>query len=353
MRLLPLLPLLLLAASCSSKSADNPVSPPVNDAHGTAVGPDHLFAHASQLVWSAVTDEVIGFSSPTPAAGTGLIAVRVGDGSTRVLDPATPLQLALSPDGAAVYYVVDLPPADGDSVVLRRRPISGGAPEPLGAAADGTPITFVLSLDGDWLAWARAGANPLDPGPLVLHHLSTGDTLEVGVGSPEAIAPDGSQVIYRSGSALRLWVRATRSESDVVLGIPAGTGPPAWRWDANGLRALLVDVNRQVKLFNYPLGTITTVYTSPLDLDGSPAIWSPDGLAGAVWASKPAASGTYTSHVLEVFDIGAKVGVPVASGVEEHGAATFSSDDSRIAQLFGERLYVANAATTGIPVPAR
>jgi hypothetical protein len=311
-----------------------------------------VFAHASPLVWSAVTNEVVGFSSPTPAAGTGLLAMRIGDGVVRVLDPVTPQLLALSPDGALVYYVVDLPPASGDAVVLRRRPIGGGAPDSLGGAPDGTPITFVLSLDGDWLAWGRAGADPFDPGPLVLRQLSTGDTLDVGVGTPVAIAPDGSALIFRpnpGSPALKLWIRATRTESDFNLGFPVGAGPPAWRWDATGLRMLFVDANT-VRHFNHDLGTTVTVFTSPWNLDVRPPFWSPDGLSAAAWGNKPAASGNYTDHILDVVNLGAKVGVPVATGIEDPGAVTFSQDGAHVAQLFGERLYTTTAAAAAFTI---
>jgi hypothetical protein len=349
-RLLPLLSLLLLAASCSSDGgAKNPVIPPASNTRGTAVGPDHVFAHASPLVWSAVTNEVIGFSSPTPAAGTGLLAMRGSDGVVRVLDAATPLALALSSDGARVYYVADLAPASGDSMVLRRRALQGGAAELLGSAPDGTPISFVLSLDGDWLAWGRGGADPFDPGPLTLRRLSTGDTIEVGVGAPVAIAPDGSQLVYRpdpGSPALRLWSRATRTETSFDSELPIGAGPPAWRWDITGLRALYISGARSVVHFNHDLGTSVTVFNSPWDLDVQPPFWAPDGQHAAVWGRKPAASGNYTDRVLDVVDLGVPIGFPVASGSEDPGAVTFSADASLTAHLYGERLYQANAAST-------
>jgi len=359
-RLLPLLPLLLFAASCS-KDADNPVVPPVNDARGTAVGPDHVFSHASPLVWSQATNEVIGFSSSTPAAGTGLLALSVGDGVVRVLDPATPQALALSPDGAAVYYAVDLPPASGDTVVLLRRPLAGGAPELLGSAPDGTPISFVLSLDGDWLAWGRAGSDPLEPGTLTLRHLTTGDTIEVGAGSPVAMASDGSQIVYRpdpTSPALRKWTRATRQDADFDPAFPIGSGPPTWRWSGSdpstlndrGSPAHMVALRQFL-----PSGdTDFPSFSSADEIVVGPPFWSPDGSRGAAWTRRPSASGNYSTYMLNVFDLPVGVGVVVASGIDEPGGATFSSDASRIAQLFGERLFVSNAATTpGVAVAAR
>ncbi len=278
----------------------------------------------------------------------------------RVLDPATPLQLALSPDGATVYSVVDLPPANGDSVVLRRRPVSGGAPEQLGAAPDGTPITFVLSLDGDWLAWARAGADPMDPGPLVLRHLSTGDTLEVGIGTPEAIAPDGSQVLYRpdpASSALRWWDRAARTDSPFNPFFSTPAGPAAWRWSGSDPSALWDHGSPAVSVVwtqFHNLGSGTTylsVFQSADTIDVRPPFWSPDGSRAAVWTRRT--SRFATEHLLYVFDVFGALRAVVATGTDEPGAATFSSDASRIAQIFGERLFVSNAATNPGAVATR
>jgi len=356
-RLLPLLPLLLLAASCSSKDENsNPIAPPASDTRGTAVGPNHVFAHASPLAWSPVTNELLGFSSPTPVAGTGLLALRVSDGIARVLDPATPQALALSPDGATVYYVADLPPGSGDAVVLRRRAVAGGAPDSLGGAPDGTRVSFVLSNDGNWLAWGRAGADPLDPGPLVLRQLWTGDTLDVGFGSPVALSPNGSLLIYRpdpGSPALRLWNRATRQETPFDTQLPVGSGPAAWRWDATGLRALYLNGPRAVRHFNYDLGTTVTVFSSPWDLDALAPFWAPNGLKAAVWAHKPAASGNFTDHVLNVIDLAAKVGMPVASGTEDPGMATFSADGAHTAQMYAERLYASNGTPVAPMLAAR
>jgi hypothetical protein len=73
----------------------------------------------------------------------------------------------------------------------------------------------------------------------------------------------------------------------------------------------------------------------------------------AVWGSRLAATGNYTSHSLFAVDVAARTGIEVASGIEIPGGAAFSSDAARVAMLFGERLYVAPVPGASAAAAAR
>jgi hypothetical protein len=333
-------------ASCSTTS-DNSVGPPPFNPRGTAVGPDHVFNAASPLAWGT-SNEVVGFSSATPAAGSGLLAIGMGSGVVRVLDPATPLAMAMSDDGAEVVYVADLPPADGDSTVLRRLALAGGAATRVAACADGCFITFALSHDGNWVAWSGTGSDPLEPDTLRLVELATGDITTVGLGAPVALAPDGSQMLYRpdpGSPALHMWTRAGGTDDSFDPGFPTGAGPAAWRWDAQGLRALYIEAPRKLHLTNPGLGTDTFTLL-PDDLDIRPPIWSPDGSHAAVWGSRLAPSQNYTEHNLYVVNLSSHAVTDVASGSEAPGAVAFTVSATRVAYLYGERLYTNPVSAT-------
>lgn len=339
---------LLFALPGCSKDADNSTLPTNPDDRGTAVGANHVFAANGGLAWSAVTGEVIGKSSSTPAAGIGLIAMHVPDGATRTLDPTPPVLITLAQDGSRVYYVADLPPADGDSVTLRRRTLSGGAvPEQLvPAGPEGTLMSYAVSADQNWVAWSVSGSDPFDPPTLRVREISTGAITDVGLGSPVALSPGGENLIFQPnpGSlALKLWVRSNGNVSNYGPITPIGAGPAAWRWDANALKVAYIVPPRDVFVARPELGGIPQlIYRAPDSLDVAQPVWSPDGQRLAVFGSRPAANGNYINHPLFVADLGAVAGTQVATGTTAPGGVAISGNGLQVVELYGEQLYVAD-----------
>jgi hypothetical protein len=347
MRSIAALLLLLLVLPGCSKEADNSVSPPPTDARGTAVGANHVFAANGGLEWSGVTNETVGASSATPAAGTGLLAMHIPDGAIRVIDPVPPKLITLAQDGSRAYYMADLPPADGDSVVLRRVALSGGgAPQRLAAEPEGSFISYAVSADQNWVAWAGAGDDPFAADTLWLLEVATGARTKVGLGVPVVLSPGGEYLLYHpdpGSQALKLWVRASGISSDYGPVIPIGAGPPAWRWDAGALKVAYIVPPRDLFLARPELGGIPVlVYRAPDSLNVIPPVWSPDGQRLAVWGSRPAANGNYVNHLLYVADITALTGVQVATGTEPPGGVAISANGLQVVELYGENLYVAD-----------
>ena len=360
-----LLALLFTLPGCSN-DADNTMLPADPDDRGTAVGANHVFAANGGLAWSGVTGEAIGKSSSTPAAGTGLIAMHVPDGATRVLDPTPPVLITLSHDGSRVYYVADLPPADGDSVTLRRITLSGGgAPEQVvPAGPEGSLMSYAVSADQNWVAWSVSGSDPFDPPTLRLRQLSTGAITDVGLGSPVVLSPGGDFLIFQPnpGSlALKLWVRANGNVSDYGPVTPIGAGPAAWSWDGpnpQDQKVAYIVPPRDLFVARPQVGGIPQLIDrAPDSLDVAPPVWSLDGQRIAVFGSRPAANGNYINHPLFVADLGVVHGTQVATGTTAPGGVAISASGLQVVELYGEQLYVADvhglAPVVGAAAPAR
>jgi len=341
--------LILVLAGCSNDS-DDPVAPPTTDARGVQVGADHAFAANSSLAWSDMTAEVIGPASATPAAGNGLLAMSTSSGATRVLDGHEPVSVTVSNDGHRAYYIVDLPPAEGDSVTLRTVVIHGsGSPTRIAACPEGSVMSYAVSGDQNWVAWAAGPGDPGTADTLRLTHIPTGAITVLGVGSPVVLSPGGEYLLYRpnpSSQALRLWVRANGNDDVYDPGIPVGAGPTAWRWDTTapgGLKAAYLIPPRDLFLARPELGGIPVlVYRAPDELDVIAPAWSPDGQRLAVWGSRLAANGNYTNHILFVADITSNTGIEVAYGSQLPGGVALSGGGLKAAALFGEQLFVSD-----------
>jgi hypothetical protein len=317
-----------------------------------------VFAANGGLVWSGVTGEVIGASSATPAAGTGLIAMHVPDGATRVLDPTPPVLISLAQDGSRVYYIADLSPADGDSVTLRRVALTGGStPQRLAASPEGSLMSYAVSADQNWVAWSVTGDDPFAPGTLRLLEVATGAITDVGLGSPVALSPGGEYMIFQPdpGSlALSLWVRSSGSSTPYDPVTPIGAGPTSWRWDSNALKVAYIVPPRDLFVARPELGGIPQlVYRAPDSLDVAPPVWSPDGQRLAVFGSRPAANGNYVNHPLFVADLGAATGTQVANGTTAPGGVAISANGLQVVELYGEQLYVADVHGLGLIATSR
>lgn len=349
---------LLFALPGCSEDADNSTLPPPVDERGTAVGLNHVFGANGGLVWSGVTNEAIGASSATHVAGTGLIAMHVSDGATRVLDSTPPVLITLGASGSHVYYVADLPPADGDSVTLRRIALTGGGtPQRLAASPEGSLMSYAVSEDQNWIAWSVTGDDPFAPGTLKLLQVSTGAITDVGLGSPVALSPGGEQMIFQpdpGSQALKLWVRATGIASDYGPVTPIGGGPPSWRWDSQTLKVAYIVPPRDLFVARPELGGIPLlVYRAPDSLDVAPPVWSPDGQRLAVFGSRPAANGNYINHPLFVADLAGVTGTQVANGTTVPGGVAISANGLQVVELYGEQLYVADVHGLGLVATSR
>ena len=340
--------LILLLAGCSSDS-DDPVSPPVTDARGVKVGVDHVFAANSSLAWSDMTAEVVGPASATAAAGNGLLAMSTTSGATRVLDGNEPVSVTVSNDGHRAFYIVDLPPAEGDSLTLRSVVIHGsGVPTRITACPEGSVMSYAVSADQNWVAWAAGPGDPGTADTLRLIDVATGAITLVGVGSPIVLSPGGEYLLYQptpGSPAMRLGVRANGNDSDYDNPVPIGAGAAAWRWDTNapgGLKAAYIIAPRDLFLARDIPGLPVLVYHAPDDLDVIAPAWSPDGQRLAVWGSRPAANGNYTNHILFVADITSNNGVEVAYGSQLPGGVALSGGGLKAAALFGEQLFLSD-----------
>ena len=214
--------LILVLAGCSNDSND-PVAPPTTDARGVKVGADHAFAANASLAWSDMTGEVVGPASATPAAGNGLLAMSTTSGAVRVLDGNEPVSVTVSNDGHRAFYIVDLPPAEDDSVTLRSVVIHGsGVPARIAACPQGCVMSFAVSADQNWVAWAAGAGDPGTADTLRLTHVPTGAVTVVGVGAPVVLSPGGESLLYRpnpGSPAMRLWVRASGNDAEFDPGV--------------------------------------------------------------------------------------------------------------------------------------
>ncbi len=347
-----LLLLLLFAVSGCSEDADNSTLPTDPDDRGTAVGANHVFSAQGGLAWSGVTGEAIGASSATPAAGTGLIAMHVPDGATRVLDPTPPVLITLGASGSHVYYVADLPPAQGDSVTLRRVALTGGgSPQRLAAGPEGSLMSYAVSEDQNWIAWSVTGDDPFAPGTLKLLEISTGAITDVGLGSPVALSPGGEQMLFQpdpGSQALKVWIRSNGNVADFATGVPIGAGPPSYRWDSQTLKVAYLIPPRDIFVARPELGGIPQlIYRAPDSLDVAPPAWSPDGQRLAQFGSRPAANGNYINHPLFVADLGVVTGTQVATGTTTPGGVAISANGLQVVEMYGEQVYVADVHGLG------
>jgi hypothetical protein len=359
--------LILLLAGCSNDSED-PLTPPVTDARGVKVGADHTFAAYSSLGWSDMTAEVVGPASATPAAGNGLLAMSTTSGATRVLDGNEPVAVTVSNDGHRAFYIVDLPPAEGDSVTLRTVAIHGsGLPARIAACPEGCVMSYAVSADQNWVAWAAGAGDPGTPDTLRVMHIPTGAITVVGLGVPVVLSPGGDYLLFQpnpGSPAMRLWVRATGIDGEYDQVVPIGAGPAAWRWDTNapgGLKVAYIIPPRDLFVARDIPGLPVLVYRAPDELDVIAPAWSPDGQRLAVWGSRLAANGNYTNHILFVADITSNTGVEVAYGSQLPGGVALSGGGLKAAALFGEQVFVsdvnglalvaAKRATTGHAAP--
>jgi hypothetical protein len=271
-------------------------------------------------------------------------------GATRVLDPNEPVLVTVSNNGHRAFYVVDLPPAQGDSVVLRRVLVHGsGAPARIATCPQGCVMSYAVSADQNWVAWAAGAGDPGTPDTLRLIDIATGAITVVGLGAPVALSPDGEYLLYQpnpSSHALRQWVRANGNDAPYDNPVPVGAGPGAWRWDSNapgGLKVAYIISPRDLIVARTELGGVPAmVYRAPDELDVIAPAWSPDGQRVAVWGSRLAANGNYTNHILFVADITANSGVEVAYGSQVPGGVALSGGGLKAAALFGEQVFVSN-----------
>jgi hypothetical protein len=341
--------LILLLAGCSNDS-DDPVAPPTTDARGVKIGADHTFAANSSLAWSDMTAEVIGPASATPAAGNGLLAMSTTSGATRLLDGHEPVSVTVSNDGHRAFYIVDLPPAEGDSVTLRTAVIHGsGSPTRIAACPEGSVMSYAVSADQNWVAWAAGPGDPGTADTLRLTYIPTGAITVVGVGSPVVVSPGGDYLLYRpnpGSQAMHLWVRANGNDAEYTqVVVPIGAGPAAWRWDSNtpgGLKVAYIVSPTDLFVARDIPGLPVMVYRASDELDVIAPAWSPDGQRLAVWGWRLAANGNYTNHILFVADITSNTGVQVAYGSQVPGGVALSGGGLKAAALFGEQLFVSD-----------
>jgi hypothetical protein len=344
----PLLALVLVSCSKSSTTAPGGGGA---DARGAALTGESAFESGTLLAWSAATNEVIGAAKAGGTlGGPGLVAVRLADGAPRLLDADTALFPRVTPDGASVIYDAVTP----DSTVLRRRLLGGaGTTSRLAAAPGLSAFTFTISADGRYLAYAGAGADPLEPDTVRVLDGTTGQRRAYAPGWPLVFSPgDGTLLVTPAAGGWSEVALASGATQAVDFALPGGATTGGIRWDASGLRALFTYSGNQLWQSTI-LGAQSPIYSAPETIVAPSCTWSPDGSRVAFWTVGPIDGGADTAYRLYVVSVAAQAGGVVAIGRSVGGAIAWSPDGTRLAYLFGERLFTASVVAAGAADRAR
>ncbi len=349
-RLVPLLAVLALA-SCSKTTTTAPTGGGA-DARGTPLTGEGAFESGTTLAWSASTNEILGAArAGGTLGGPGLAAVRIADGAVRMLDPAPALFPRVTPDGVAVLYDA----VTADSTVLRRRLLGGaGTVTRLAANAGLAALTFTLTNDGRYLAFAGPGADPLEPDTVRVLDLTTAQRRAYAPGTPLVFSPgDGTLLVAPAAGGWAEVNLGDGSSQAVDFALPGGAtlGGIRWASGAPGPTALFAYSGSQLWASTI-LGSQGLIFTAAETIVGPSLTWSPDGARVAFWTTGPIDGGADTAYRLYVVSVGAGTGGVVALGRTVGGSIAWSPDGTRLAYLFGERLFTTSVVAAGAPAVA-
>jgi hypothetical protein len=342
-------PFLFLAVSIACVSCSKSSTAPSNgttDSRGTPITGDNAFDTSTRLAWSQATNEVLGDAKSGGTLGaTGLAAVRTVDGAVRFLAGTPVVFPTLTPDGSQVYA----DEVTADSTLLRRRSLGPAAMTRIAGAPGLDAFAFVLSIDGRYVAYAgQSPTEPLEP-----------DTIRVfdNVGGVTKLFAPGTPVVFSQDDGNLLVIPATGGYARVALSngattpvdflLPGGATVGAIRWDSNGLHALYTINNTQLRMSSIP-GSDVAVVATPEAIVGPSTVWSPDGSQIALWTTSTE-NGDVVYRLYVANPVSHTVAL-VALGRSIGGAITWSSDNTRLAYLYGGRLFLGSAAAASASV---
>lgn len=343
--------LALVLVSCS-KTTTAPAGGGA-DARGTPLTGENAFDTGTRLAWSQATNEVLGDAEGGGTlGGPGLAAVRAVDGASRLLVTNPALFPTLTPDGQEVYYDEITP----DSTLLLRRSLGSPAVAHIAGAAGLNVFSLVLSTDGRYLAYSGPGADPFDPDSVRVLDTVSGPRKVFAPGFPLVFSPDdGTLLVAPAAGGYAMLVLASGATTPVDFQLPAGATAAAMRWDVTGLHALYTINGRELRMSTV-IGAIVqdapVAVTLETIVPPSP-IWSRDGTRIALWTTGPIDGGSDTAYRLYVASPTAHSAGLVALGRSVGGAITWSSDGTRLAYLYGGRLFVGSAIAAGAASAAR
>ena len=360
----PILAGILIALTLGScaKEATRPEGEPA-DMPGTPLsGPDAVEGDAA-LLWSKATNEVISQRPISLGGAGGPIAIDALSGATRTLDTLdafliSGLAALCGGDSLLFYNAFDSGDfSEPDSIQLREIHLVGSADASVLAACPVLCLYFVASAPtGPYLAFGAVDLSGMDS--LTILDLSAGTRVTTDPGSPLAFSPDGKKLLFEYVAFplvadRRAMARALRRSSQrevfiysladgtVVpfsLGIPDVVSGDAVRWDGAGIQVLYVDGAKSLYHRNSTTGVTRFLWQAPDTIDGTRLAWSADGAKAALWNYGPSSSGN-TRYSLYVIDLVTANAARVAHALAKGGGIAFSPDRSKVAYVYGARVY--------------
>jgi hypothetical protein len=337
------IPLSLLVLSVALSSCSKSSTAPSNgttDSRGTPITGENAFDISTRLVWSVATNEVLGDAKSGGTLGAaGLAAVRTVDGATRFLTNNPVVFPTLTPDGTNVY-------ADeitADSTLLRRRSLGPNLVARIAGVPGLNAFTFAQSADGRYIAYASASiSEPLDPDTIRVLDTVGGARRAFAPGNPIAFSPDdGTLLVADPAGGFALVALTNGASTPVDFAVPGGATLGAIRWDSNGLHALYAINGTELRMSTIT-GSDVSVAFAPEAIVGPSTVWSPDGSKIALWTTSTE-NGDVVYRLYVVNPVSHTVSL-VALGRSTGGAITWSADGTRLAYLYGGRLFLGSAA---------
>jgi len=300
-----------------------------------AATPFHEVKFLDDLLWASSGNEILYTSEPI-SGPFALKAFDVVSQVVRVLDGRNAYykSLVLTPDGQSVFYTAALD-LERPSYAIYRIPVAGGSPERL---VDSVDIGFLLSPDGVHLVYAPEES----PDSALLLDLVTKARTFVTRGHLVAFSPDGLQLLMSSQAG-----GGAESYFVVTLGngatepVPGLTRPVIVRWDADGIRALVVADSSSPDDPLY-IRNFTTNTTTKMACPVPAFVWrwnlSPDGQRVGYWV-EPGGIGPVPAMLLLASAQEAHV-LRATDGRDPVGTIAFAPDGGRLAYISGTQILI-------------
>jgi len=333
-----ILSLVLMSLACSKKSTTEP-KPELSEDLGIALTARED-EQTGQHVWSADGREIFYVSAQSGSAYR-LRAVNVTDKTKRTVDGIDRDYglIGISPNGIYLYYTAR--PFSRDAHTLYRVPVSGQNAEPvlnnIGSVA--------ISPHNDELAFTSSLGQA---DSLFLYNTANRSRRFYAFGGAVTFSPNSSQLAFLKIPSFQ------QPDSIYVVSLSLGSVQPfsistglsgaydltRFRWDANGLRVLVVSTAGSF-ILDIMARTTTPVSNGVLSafLD-----WSPDGNKIATWSREAAATLPFGLYLTDLANANrtTRIGFGIVndSAFGGEGQLAFSPDNRRIAIAFRGQLYV-------------